>query len=575
TIRLFQATITSCGEQCGPSSPDWQFKAKEALLHLDRVASLYHLSFWIKGAPIFYSPYFLFSLKARRGTGFLPPEIEVSDRRGFGMKHSFFWAINDQMDATIDLNYFSKLGVIPQLEYRYIPTERISGQFNGAYLKDRETKTDFFKVRLDHKQLFPQDIRGLLKVDVVRGEFNSRVESDIDILSRRYTDSFLILTKSWENSILELGIEFLERVQRIETGDERFGLLPALTFLRQQQPISSTPFYYTLLGSYTNFYEESEPERKDVQRVDLMPQLLWPIREVPWLTITSIAGIRETFYSRQRENLAMLSRELFELGVTIEGPKFSKVYKGFGEERVKHLIIPRVEYSYITDFGKEVRGRLLFLDQIDQIGASHNVTYSLTNRFLARSRPDGVRIDDLLKVSVSQRFNIEKDPITEFAEPSQGRFSTSPTRVPFEVFSRGRLSPLVFELLANPSSSFALRGSAAYELEDRFVGVNLGITIHPSPIWQFSLERNFLDERDIGREKGDFFLGRMSLNIDERWVLEYEERYNVQDQQFAEHNVRLRHKSCCFGFRFNLQHRLGETRFGFMVTLEGLGSVGR
>ncbi|MBI3600189.1 MAG: LPS-assembly protein LptD, partial [Nitrospinae bacterium] len=164
-FTIFDGTLTTCCED----TPSWKFKVSRSDIYIEQYAFLKGASFRIKDFPVLYLPYWVVPIKTKRATGFLMPDIGSSSKDGFFINNSFFWAISDHQDATIYLDYLEKKGVREGLEYRYIFSKKSSGSFLGSYLKESDTQRDFYKINFDHNQLFPNDIQGAVKIDILSG----------------------------------------------------------------------------------------------------------------------------------------------------------------------------------------------------------------------------------------------------------------------------------------------------------------------------------------------------------------------------------------------------------------------
>ena len=78
SLAVQRGRITTCTS----AVPEWEFRSPEAQIDLGDYITMKHPSFWIKGIPVFYVPYFIFPIKDKRTTGFLPPRFGVSDQYG-------------------------------------------------------------------------------------------------------------------------------------------------------------------------------------------------------------------------------------------------------------------------------------------------------------------------------------------------------------------------------------------------------------------------------------------------------------------------------------------------------------
>ena len=146
--------------------PEWQFRSPDAQIGLGDYITMKHPTFWIKGIPVFYVPFFIVPIKDKRTTGFLPPRFGGSDQFGASVGDEFFWAMTDWLDSTIGLDYLSKGGVMPSVEMRYAIDPASDGQLQAAFLHDRQTNQDLYRVLLQQRQDFGWGIRGLSQLDM-------------------------------------------------------------------------------------------------------------------------------------------------------------------------------------------------------------------------------------------------------------------------------------------------------------------------------------------------------------------------------------------------------------------------
>src|SRR5437764_404412 len=78
----------------------WSFHLGEATADLEDFVYGWNASFWAKSVPIIpYFPAFAAAIRRERQTGFLPPQLGTSTKKGFFAEIPFFWAISDSQDA--------------------------------------------------------------------------------------------------------------------------------------------------------------------------------------------------------------------------------------------------------------------------------------------------------------------------------------------------------------------------------------------------------------------------------------------------------------------------------------------
>ncbi|NTU42086.1 MAG: LPS-assembly protein LptD, partial [Nitrospirales bacterium] len=116
--RAKKASFTTC-DSTSESNPDWCFRGNEVDMVLGEKFSARNVTYRIKGLPLLYSPYLWAPVQSERSSGFLVPLIGNSTNKGFRFNPSYYWAIDDNMDATVSLDYYSKRGLGVGAEYRY------------------------------------------------------------------------------------------------------------------------------------------------------------------------------------------------------------------------------------------------------------------------------------------------------------------------------------------------------------------------------------------------------------------------------------------------------------------------
>jgi len=97
----------------------------------------------LKGVPLIpLMPFFAAAIRRERQTGFLPPVLGTSSRKGVSVEVPFYWAISDSQDATLALEVFERRGVGAAGEYRYVLSDRQRGALNAFYVRETEQNNE-------------------------------------------------------------------------------------------------------------------------------------------------------------------------------------------------------------------------------------------------------------------------------------------------------------------------------------------------------------------------------------------------------------------------------------------------
>ena len=193
-------TCKSCVEHPN-KAPDWSFKSSHMEVELGKSATIHNMSGWIKKIPVIYAPYLKIPLQNERKTGFLIPRVGYSKTKGAFVKIPFYWAISPYQDATFTLIPYSEGTIRGKVEYRY-NLETGKGFLSYDYIRKESERTQW-SLLYNHDQRLPYGWRLLANADVQSdNEYKKEDQSNFERRSQRYSDSFVVLSKSWGNNYL-------------------------------------------------------------------------------------------------------------------------------------------------------------------------------------------------------------------------------------------------------------------------------------------------------------------------------------------------------------------------------------
>ena len=107
-------------------------------------------------------------------------------------------------------------------------------------------------------------------------------------------------------------------------------------------------------------------------------------------------------------------------GVSLVGPSFSRIFdvKIGPWEKLKHIIEPRVDYTYISDVSDPAR--IPAFDTIDTTLGQNQVRYAIVNRLLAKTGGVTGSAEEIASLEIAQTYAFSL-PQTIFA-PAAGAF---------------------------------------------------------------------------------------------------------------------------------------------------------
>ena len=562
---------------CEGSLPDWLFEAESMDIVVGDRALFTKGVFKIRDIPILYFPVGYIPIAQDRKSGFLMPSFGNSDTDGVTFNNTYYWVINGHSDATFTLGYQGKRGFNPGIEYRYTPNAVTKGSIIASYIDDKVTRSTFWKVDAVHKQEFPNKFKFDGILDLESG-FGRNFSNNSSQRTRRNTDSHATLTKTWDNnSTLDILTRYRDSSE--DSNDQTFAELPRITYKFPKYALGDSDdsnFYINLDTSFTSFLTDlnSNPDVDDdfsVQRFDFHPQISYAMKIAPWLSFTPTLGIRETIYSKglnaanNNKRLDFFSRESFDVTAAFEGPRIEKIFnlKNKYIPKVKHLIEPRLTYSYIPDLDEIDRGKIKVLDGIDSVNRQSQVTYSLTQRLFQKEleKEDDFSPRQVLRFDISQTFDMIEATGKEKSEDKR----------PF--------SDIRFDLDSRLTDAFGFDADTTFDIYDNvFEAWNFEIGVKPVDSLFLSLERRYVRRGDV------FTIASLDWAMKKGWRLQASTRLDEKTDTNRENHLTLVYDDpCrCWGFNFDFVKRnnfraggtgLNETKFYLGITLRGLGKI--
>ncbi|MCL2669708.1 MAG: LPS assembly protein LptD [Syntrophaceae bacterium] len=452
SYRLEGAKVTSCdGEK-----PDWSVVGSELEVTVDGYGVIKHGRFQIRDFPIFYTPYMVFPAKTTRQSGLLAPRFSYSkDRNGLDIELPFYWAINEQSDATFYQRYMSERGWKQGVEFRYYLSPNSFGTFYGDYISDQKRVSETvgglsrdwqenqsrWSYYLNHQTTFASGFAIRSDLRRVSDPWYFRDFSSYNYYLDNYSlseapfrrvnflanetlsslDSTVRLTKDWPLYNLTALVRYTDDLSSIKN-DWTLQKYPEITLTGFDQPLFSELLRLNFTGYYTHWYRQ-EGQRGhigEIRPVLSVPFTLGPLSVRPW------AGFQGDVWERTDSVEDGVdkrgSRSVFRSGTGLY-TEIAKVYNIGGKtfEKLRHSIYPALEYEYVPEVAQDRIPQFL-----SYISAQNYISYSFTQTLTSRMREaDGaVSYQELMRFKLAQVYNIiESRRDTDTLGPSNRPFS--------------------------------------------------------------------------------------------------------------------------------------------------------
>ena len=338
---------------CDGDKPDWKVSGSEAEVTIEGYGTVTNATLWTKKIPVAYSPFIFFPAKHKRQSGFLAPRFSFSDRLGTEYEQPYFWAIDEQQDATIYWDHLGERGEKIGTEYRYVVDSYSSGAIMFDFLKDDKIddgtddsstmwgydddrairpNSKRYWFRMKNTQRLPSQFTGKLDLDVVSdqdyltefrdgysgfdetaGYFENTFGRGLDDYTDTTRTNTLIIGKSWDRYSLSMegrwtddllrrqGREYVdgaatpeESIQPLYETDNTVQRLPLIQFNGSKQEAWDEAWLYWSFDTQAAFFYRIDGVRGE--RADLYPRFYVPMRYNNYFSFEPSIGVRETLW---------------------------------------------------------------------------------------------------------------------------------------------------------------------------------------------------------------------------------------------------------------------------------------
>ncbi|HYA31710.1 MAG TPA: LptA/OstA family protein [Thermodesulfovibrionales bacterium] len=394
---LKKASITSCDAPV----PEWCFYGSDVHVLAGDNLKAKDVTFDIEGLPVLYSPYFYSGLGRERSTGLLLPSVGVASSKGVHYEQPFFWAIAENMDATLLLDVYTARGVGEGLQYRFLEPDGSKGNLWVYHLKDNTLGQDFWDLRGSYDRDRDAKLTAYLNINYINSQefysdYNSFFlgggtqlldsSSYLNAASGRFLESTGEVSMKLGNSRLFVASQYLVDLQAGVNPSTVAQRLPEVGYF--VNPMNIGPVVFSLASTFSNFWREINPSG---QRIDIFPRFSYAFGSD--VVINQSLGLRETAYALSGGDGFGTSphRESFDYTVTAQ-TRLVRRYDSF-----THIIEPSVGYSFIPP----AESNLPVFDSTELYTKTSTAQLSLLNRFLDS---DG----EFLTLRITQPYDLDQ-----------------------------------------------------------------------------------------------------------------------------------------------------------------------
>jgi len=587
TYVVKECRITTCeGER-----PDWSITGSEVKITVEGYGSVRNAFFRIRDYPAFYLPYVIFPAKTKRQTGFLPPGVGYSNRRGAEVELPFFWAISDQMDATFYERYMTDRGFMQGLEYRYAAEEDSKGTFLFDILSDNVEEKDLtdpdeaalspfprtnetrYWLRSRADQQMPLGIRAKLDTDYVSDqdylkEFEGnlfgyhgrpdlvktfgRPMEEIWSPTRR---SALRLDRDREDYSLQAVSSYYQRPENPST-DPTPQPLGGLDFSLLPRPLPRSPLFLRLDSDFDYIWRE---EGQKGERLSLTPQVGYPMWFGKYLELEPSIGYTVTTqrFDRLNGEKQNQTKDAYDFQTRLSTVLERTFDASWGDAtKLKHKFFPSLIYRYGVNRDSDLEQP--WFEPMDVSSKSNLLVLALENFLDAKkqSKEGEVSYEQWATFSLYQGFDIDEQRMDE--GPGQ-------EKRPF--------APLTGILTVSPYPSLYFDAEARwdhYEKEITYADVSLQWSIQRSGGKADSIG---IDYRYVEETEEDGLNLYLHVNLLKGFSAGAWIHRDVRRETSVSERFYLDYESQCWGVRVSAESASGVNSFMVVFRLLGLGEA--
>ncbi len=512
--------------------PDWCFKGQDVQIEIGKALTAKNVTYSIKGLPVLYSPYMLTPVLTDRQTGFLMPIVGTSSKKGFQFSPAYYWAIDDDKDATFYLDYMSRRGFGKGIEFRYIDSTGI-GRWQAYHLRDKKLDKDFFALQAEDRFQFDK-ITGFASINYINDadfykEYGYNTDGRITNLRgladiNRFFQSSVEFFLPFKNSRLYFLSQYWVDMQ--DKDAHTLQRLPELGYVIH--PTRIGPLLFTMASSISNFYREKDTKG---QRFFINPSISHSFGDT--VQFFQSLSLIQTAYNltSSPEHESFTNKETFEYRANAQ-TRFYKYYNAF-----VHDIELSLGYRFIPGINQ-----MPVFDSVELLNKKSQLELSIYNSIRAK--------DLTLSVRLVQPYDLNPKPDSK------------------------SLLPVTMDVIIN-SQPLILRLEAAYDFnKDSIDKINSLIYLRVSDKTNIYAAERYDKTNDIR-----FFSIGFEKTLSQRFSLGANLSYDAKGGGLRDSTIRTLYKQQCWALNAAFSRKPGdqsrspEYNISLIFELTGIGKL--
>jgi len=235
-----------------------------------------------------------------------------------------------------------------------------------------------------------------------------------------------------------------------------------------------------------------------VERSEIAPRVVLPLRWGPWLGVTASFTSRTTFYSSQLIGGSVTSdplrRTTGEVNIDLRPPTLERVWET-KSGKWKHTVDPEIEYNYVEGVGQF--NRFILFDEDETLTNTNDFVYSITQRLFHR-RGDG-QANELVTWKIAQAYYFDPTFGGALVPGTRNVFQALDSITPFAFADEPRrFSPITSNLVVSPGGKYDAEVRLDYDtVRHRITTAGTLLKIHPTDNFNFTVAQFSIDNTAV------------------------------------------------------------------------------
>jgi LPS-assembly protein len=395
-------------------------------------------------------------------------------------------------------------------------------------------KRDRWNIKYQHRQQIAEDFSAKLRVNHLNDEtLYKDISEDVGERLQRTQDSDLYVSRRWDHLSSHMWAQYTQNLSGDSAGI--YQRLPEVGVKVMDTRVGMLPLYYNLTTSASRWEEEDT----GITRLHIAPGLLARFSHRGIVFIPR-AGIEQTVYYYDGDTDPVHSN-LYDVGASVS----AKFFRSFNTKQgdLFHLIEPVLAYEYAD--GHKPEAEIKGLDLLEERKENNAVSLSLINRIVS------MRSDKMFEpfyLRVTQLYYVNSDGSGDLNK---------------------RFDDMRIEAILRLNSAIAVDADTKYSHDDSdFVSFNTDLKVTGDSSY-FNVGQRYSRKGSIEFLTAEAGIEKKRINASIGiW-------YDNKDHVMRETNYTIRYGEQCWGVSFSYKYRPDEEQFSVLLTLKGVGSVGK